>query len=181
MNDWADDPALADLVFVDIETTGGKLNVDDITEIALIHICQGEEVGRFQTFLKPRRTIPPWITRLTGISHAMVADAPDFAEVADTLASWFQNRVFVAHNARFDYGFIKAAFEHVGLSFKAPVMCTVKLSRALYPEHKRHGLDQIIERFGLACEHRHRAMDDADMLWQFLQVALSQKPPGFGA
>lgn len=178
MIEWSEDAALSDLVFVDIETTGGKLHVDDITEIALIHICQGEEVGRFQTFLKPRRSIPPWITNLTGITNAMVADAPSFGEVAEELAGWFHNRVIVAHNARFDYGFIKAAFEQVGLSFKAPVMCTVKLSRALYPEHKRHGLDQIIERFGLACENRHRAMDDADMLWQFLQIALSQKPPG---
>lgn len=175
---WCDDLALSDLVFVDIETTGGKLNVDDITEIALIHVCQGEEVGRFQTFLKPRRAIPPWITELTGISQAMVADAPRFADIAEQLAPWFHNRVFVAHNARFDYGFIKAAFAQVGLPFKVPVICTVKLSRALYPQHKRHGLDQIIERFGFECENRHRAMDDAQMLWQFLQVALVQKPPG---
>jgi DNA polymerase-3 subunit epsilon len=174
---WSDDPALSDFVLVDIETTGGKLHLDDITEIALIHLCQGEVVARFQTFLKPRRSIPPWITRLTGITNAMVADAPRFAEVAEELASWFHNKVFVAHNARFDYGFIKAAFDSVGLDFKAPVMCTVKLSRALYPEHKRHGLDQIIARFGFECENRHRAMDDAELLWQFLQTALQQNTP----
>jgi DNA polymerase-3 subunit epsilon len=176
--DWSDDPALSDFVLVDIETTGGKRQTDDITEIALIHICQGEEVGRYQTFIKPRRSIPPWITRLTGITNAMVADAPHFEDIAEELAGWLHNRVFVAHNARFDYGFIQAAFERIGWSFKAPVICTVKLSRALYPQYKRHGLDQIIERFGFECENRHRAMDDADMLWQFLQVAMVQKSPG---
>ncbi|WFE68934.1 exonuclease domain-containing protein [Thiomicrospira sp. R3] len=164
-----------DWVLVDIETTGGKLHLDEITEIALIHIAQGEVVERYQTLLKPSRSIPPWITELTGISNAMVANAPSFAEIADTLAAKFQNKLFVAHNARFDYGFIKASFKRLGLDFKMPVLCTVKLSRALYPEYKRHGLDQLIERFGLGCEQRHRAMGDAQVLGYFLQQACLDK------
>ena len=162
-------------VFVDIETTGGKLHVDEITEIALIRVLDGQEVERFETLLKPERSIPPWITEFTGISNSMVADAPSFAEVAETLAAKFHNAIFVAHNARFDYGFIKAAFKRLGLDFKLPVLCTVKLSRALYSEHTRHGLDQIIERFDLCCDQRHRAMGDAQMVWQFMQCALRDK------
>ncbi|WP_044407908.1 exonuclease domain-containing protein [Thiomicrospira microaerophila] len=162
-------------VFVDIETTGGKLHVDEITEIALIHVCEGEVVERFQTLLKPSRSIPPWITEFTGISNAMVVDAPRFADIADSLAAKLHNKIFVAHNARFDYGFINAAFKRLGLDFKLPVLCTVKLSRALYPEHKRHGLDQLIARFDLDCEQRHRAMGDAEVVWQFLQKALHHK------
>ncbi|BBP43439.1 exonuclease domain-containing protein [Thiosulfativibrio zosterae] len=160
---------LKDLVFVDIETTGGKLHQAEITEIALIHISDGEEVGRYQTLLKPQKSIPPWITRLTGISNAMVMDAPSFAEIAEELAAWLSHKTFVAHNARFDYGFIKAAFKQVGLDFKAPVICSVKLSRQLFPEAQRHGLDQIIEHFQLTCDARHRAMGDAEMIWQFFQ------------
>ncbi|UQB43496.1 GIY-YIG nuclease family protein [Thiomicrospira microaerophila] len=164
-----------DWVFVDIETTGGKLNLDEITEIALIHVCQGEVVERYQTLIKPSRVIPPWITGLTGISNAMVADAPCFEEVAATLATKFHNKLFVAHNARFDFGFIKAAFKRLGLDLKLPVVCTVKLSRALYPQYKRHGLDQLIERFGWFGYPRHRAMGDAEILWLFIQQVLQDK------
>lgn len=162
-------------VLVDIETTGGKLHVDEITEIALIRVVSGEVVEQFETLLKPTRSIPPWITAFTGISNSMVADAPSFADLADALAAKFNNAIFVAHNARFDYGFIKAAFKRLGLDFKLPVLCTVKLSRALYPQYKRHGLDQIIQRFDWVCDQRHRAMGDATIVWRFMQQALQDK------
>jgi DNA polymerase-3 subunit epsilon len=82
--------------------------------------------------------------------------------------------VFVAHNARFDYGFIKNEFRRIGQDFDAPVLCTVKLSRALYPQFHRHGLDALIERHGLTCTARHRAMGDTEALHQFAGIVAGQ-------
>ena len=84
-------------------------------------------------------------------------------------------RVLVAHNARFDYGFLKQEFERAGLAYRARTLCTVKLSRRLYPEHARHNLDSLIERHGLECRARHRAMGDAEAVWQFLRVAQAER------
>ena len=96
-------------------------------------------------------------------------DAPAFAELADRVRDLFTGCIFVAHNARFDYGFIKNEFRRIGQDFDAPVLCTVKLSRALYPQFHRHGLDALIERHGLVCAARHRAMGDVEVLWQFVR------------
>jgi DNA polymerase-3 subunit epsilon len=94
----------------------------------------------------------------------MVADAPSFADVSDEVRRRLEGRLFVAHNARFDYGFLRCEFRRLGVRFAAPVLCTVRLSRALYAEHPRHNLDTLIERFGLACSARHRALGDAQVL-----------------
>ena len=88
----------------------------------------------------------------------MVADAPPFADVVQEVRRRLDGRLFVAHNARFDYGFLRAEFRRLGVKFSAPVLCTVKLSRALYTEYARHNLDTLMERFGLACMARHRAI-----------------------
>ncbi|MBR0567221.1 ethanolamine utilization protein [Azoarcus sp. L1K30] len=155
------------LAFVDLETTGANLLRDGITEIAIIRVERGSVVERWEQLLNPGRSIPAKIQDFIGITDAMVADAPVFADVADTVHALLEDCVFVAHNARFDYGFLKSAFAGLGRNFDAPVLCTLKLSRALYPEHHRHGLDALIERHGLVCDARHRAMGDTDALWQF--------------
>ena len=156
-------------VFVDLETTGGSAQHDRITEIAIIRV-EGERVTRYQSLLNPQQHISLFIESITGISNAMVADAPEFADVADEVWAWLQDCVFVAHNVRFDYGFLKQAFERVGKDFQPEQLCTVKLSRRLYPEHKHHGLDQLIQRHGLRMSQRHRAMADADAIYQFWQI-----------
>ena len=155
--------------FVDLETTGGSAAHDRITEIAIIRV-DGETVSRYQTLLNPQAHIPPFIAAITGISNAMVADAPTFATVADEVWTWLQDCVFVAHNVRFDYGFLKQAFARVDKDFNPEQLCTVKLSRRLYPEHKHHGLDQLIARHGLRMTQRHRAMADADAIYQFWRI-----------
>ncbi len=152
--------------FVDLETTGGSAQHDRITEIAIIRV-EGESVTRYQSLINPQQHISPFIESITGISNAMVDDAPEFAEVADEVWAWLQDCVFVAHNVRFDYGFLKQTFERVGKDFQPEQLCTVKLSRRLYPEHKHHGLDQLIDRHGLRMSQRHRAMADADAIYQF--------------
>ncbi|UOO90874.1 GIY-YIG nuclease family protein [Vitreoscilla massiliensis] len=155
--------------FVDLETSGGSAEHDRITEIAIIRV-DGETVRRYQTLLNPQTHIPPFITAITGIDNALVADAPTFATVADEVWTWLQDCIFLAHNVRFDFGFLKQAFAHVGKDFNPEQLCTVKLSRRLYPEHKHHGLDQLIQRHGLRMPQRHRAMADADAIYQFWQM-----------
>lgn len=157
------------LAIIDVESTGAHPVRDRITEIAILRIEDGEVVARWESLVAPGQPIPPLIEQVTGISDAMVADAPAFEAVADTVAALLEGCVFVAHSARFDFGFIKNAFTRIGREFDAPVLCTVKLSRALFPEHHRHGLDALIERHGLVCEARHRAMGDVDVLWQFVR------------
>jgi DNA polymerase-3 subunit epsilon len=157
------------LAFIDVESTGAHPVRDRITEIAILRVEDGEVVARWESLVAPGQPIPPLIEEVTGISDAMVADAPAFEALADTVAALLEGCVFVAHSARFDYGFIRNAFTRIGREFEAPVLCTVKLSRALYPEHHRHGLDALIERHGLVCSARHRAMGDVEVLWQFVR------------
>ena len=157
------------LAIIDVESTGAHPVRDRITEIAILRIEDGEVVARWESLVAPGQAIPPLIEQVTGISDAMVADAPPFEAVADTVAALLEGCVFVAHSARFDFGFIKNAFTRIGREFAAPVLCTVKLSRALFPEHHRHGLDALIERHGLVCAARHRAMGDVEVLWQFVR------------
>ncbi|MDT3707604.1 MAG: exonuclease domain-containing protein [Thiobacillus sp.] len=159
----------ARIAFVDLETTGANPAHDRITEIGIVEV-DGDKVSRWNTLVNPGCAIPEFIQRLTGISNAMVADAPTFGEVAAELSRRLQGRLFVAHNARFDYGFLRHAFQRLGQRFQADVLCTVRLSRRLFPEHHRHNLDSLIERHGLAANDRHRALADADLIWQFWQT-----------
>lgn len=159
-------PALA---FIDLETTGATASIDRITEIGIVEVDDDGSVREWQQLVNPGMRIPPFIEQLTGISNEMVVDAPPFEAIADDVRQRLAGRLFIAHNARFDYGFLKQEFKRLGLSFRAPVVCTVKLSRALYPEHHRHNLDSLIERHGLVAAARHRALADAQLIHQFWQ------------
>ena len=99
----------------------------------------------------------------------MVSAKPSFAEIAEELYLEFKDKIFVAHNARFDYSFLKAEFKRVGIDFSPKVICTVKLSRRLFPNQARHNLDTLIAVHGLQVKNRHRALDDAKLLHQFWQ------------
>ncbi|MDY0011488.1 MAG: exonuclease domain-containing protein [Rhodocyclaceae bacterium] len=165
------------LAFIDVETTGANPVADRVTEIAVIRVEGGRVVERWESLVNPGIPIPPTIQRVTGITDAMVADAPAFPALAESVQAILEGCVFVAHNARFDYGFIKNEFQRAGGDFEAPVLCTVKLSRALYPEHHRHGLDTLIERHGFTCAARHRAMGDTEVLWSFAQLISQGFPP----
>ena len=157
------------MIFLDLETTGMAAAQERITEIGLLEVSGGECVGSWSQLVNPQRDIPPFIQSLTGISDAMVEHAPTFAELAPGLFERLSGKLLIAHNARFDYGFLKHEFERVGLAYAPRVLCTVKLSRKLFPEQRRHNLDSLIERHGLSCSSRHRALGDAQVLWQFLQ------------
>jgi DNA polymerase-3 subunit epsilon len=165
-------PAIA---FVDLETTGTRADGDRVTEVGIVRVDDGARVSEWSTLVNPGCSIPPAIQALTGITNAMVATAPTFAQIADEVASRIAGCVFVAHNARFDYGFLKHEFARLRRAFSAPVLCTVKLSRRLYPDAGRHNLDTIIERHDLRSEDRHRALGDARILWQFVKSVYRDK------
>ncbi|MGU7775291.1 exonuclease domain-containing protein [Burkholderia sp. MR1-5-21] len=154
------------LVFVDLETTGGSSAEHRITEIGVVEIGP-HGVSTWTSLVNPGQPIPPFIQQLTGISDAMVRDAPSFASLAPALFERLDGKLFVAHNASFDRGFLRTEFERAGLAFNPDVLCTVRLSRALFPRESRHGLDALVERHRLVPSARHRALADADLLWQF--------------
>ena len=155
------------MALVDIETTGGKAIRDAITEIAVLLIDHGKVTGTWQTLINPGVPIPPFITELTGIHNGMVKSAPRFSEVASELMQVLEGRVFVAHNARFDYGFIKQALKREAFEYTTQPLCSVKLSRALFPGFKSHSLDALIKRFNLQLPSRHRAFGDCLAIAQF--------------
>lgn len=162
---------LPSYVLLDLETTGATPLRDRITEIALIRYDEGLEVARWQTLVNPETPIPAFIRQLTGISNEMVESAPTFEQVARELLEYLEGSVLCAHNVRFDHGFLKNEFKRIGVDLRQRVLCTVKLSRKLYPEHRSHSLDALISRHGLSCDARHRAMGDVEMLVAFLAAA----------
>jgi DNA polymerase-3 subunit epsilon len=165
------------LAILDVETTGATAYYDRIMEIGVLRIEKGKVVKKFETFINPEVGIPPFIEGLTGIGSADLENAPLFSDIKNDLIELLEGCTFVAHNARFDYSFIKNEFKRIGIPYSAKQLCTVKLSRLLFPNFSHHNLDSIIERFEISCERRHRAFDDAKVLWDFLQKIQAGIPP----
>ncbi len=174
-------PAIA---FVDLETTGTVSTGDRITEIGIVRVADGEFADEWVSLVNPECSIPEDIRVLTGITNEMVRHAPTFAEIRREVFERLDGHIFVAHNARFDYGFLKNEFRRGGLAYTADVLCTVRLSRRLYPEAIGHGLDAVIERHGLhdaissdtsARTGRHSALGDARAIWRFVQMLYRER------
>lgn len=145
---------------VDIETTGGLVKRDRMTEVAIV-LSDGEEIlDEYSTLINPGRSIPPFITKITGIDDDMVRDAPFFHEVAREIVEWTEGQIFVAHNVRFDYGFIRHAFAELGYPFNRQRMCTVQMARRLL-QLPSHSLENLIRHYNIEVDHRHRALDNA--------------------
>jgi DNA polymerase-3 subunit epsilon len=159
-----------DLAIVDIETTGIAAHYHRVIEIAILRVKDGQLLETFSTLVDPERAIPHFIEGLTGIRNRDLERAPTFSQVKDRLFELLDGAIFVAHNARFDYTFLKEEFEREKMNYAAKCLCTMRLSRALFPEHRKHSLDSIMDRFGIACANRHRAAGDALVLWDFLQI-----------
>ncbi len=156
---------LAELPFavVDVETTGLRARAGDrVTEIAVVHVDGGRVELALASLVNPEVPIPAYITALTGISDELVRDAPPFALVADELLAALHGRVFVAHNAAFDWRFVSAELERAGAFVpRVERLCTVRMARALVPELERRNLDSVRQFFGIETDHRHRAGGDA--------------------
>jgi len=148
---------------VDVETTGGAFSKGHrITEIAVVEIRDGMIAESFHTLVNPGRHIPQFVERLTGITDDMVQDAPHFDEVAEPLMERLAGRVFVAHNAPFDWGFVHGQLtDSLGLAPDLDQLCTVRLARRLVPELSRRNLDSVTQHFDILIEGRHRAYGDA--------------------
>lgn len=157
------------VICLDVETTGASPQFDRITEIGIVEMATDGTVSEWSTLVNPQAHISEFIEQLTGISNQMVEDAPTFAQIAAELMQRLSGRVFVAHNARFDYAFIKNEFKRIDTSFRTDTLCTVRLSRRLYPQYYKHNLDSLIQRLGIPMEQRHRALADARVLMHFLQ------------
>jgi DNA polymerase-3 subunit epsilon len=155
---------------IDTETTGMRPGFSRVIDIGIIRVENGKVVRRYETLLNPGIPIPSMITRFNGLSDEAVAGAPTFDEVALEVKELLDGAVFVAHNASFDYGFMKAEFARLGMSFEAETLCSVQLSRTLYPRERSHSLDSIIARHSIECSARHRAMPDAEAVWQYFKL-----------
>ncbi len=165
------------LAFVDLETTGATASQDRITEIGIILVDE-HGVEEWSSLVNPETRISGFIESLTGISNEMVAEAPRFCDLASRVYKMLEGRIFVAHNARFDYAFLKQSFLREGIDFSAKTLCTVKLSRRLYPGYPKHNLDTLIERHGLKVTGRHRALADAQLIhqfWEKIQATIPQE------
>lgn len=160
---------------VDIETTGSTPQSAGITEIAIV-IHNGVEVtGKYVTLINPRHKIPPFIVNMTGISDEMVAAAPLFEEVAPQIFNLLNGRVFVAHNVSFDYSFVHYLLGRSGFQWSAPKLCTIKLSRRVFPGLEKYGLGSLSRDLGIKIEGRHRAWGDAAATAQVLTMAIEKE------
>ncbi len=152
-----------DYTVVDVETTGSSPSRGDrITEIAAVQVSGGAIVDEFSSLVNPGRPIPPWIEDLTGITQAMVSDAPPFGEVAGLVRERLEGRVFVAHNVPFDWRFVADEMRRAAsVAPEGPRLCTLRLSRRALPELPRKGLDAVARYYGIEIDGRHRAAGDA--------------------
>ncbi|WP_199139103.1 exonuclease domain-containing protein [Pedobacter sp. ASV12] len=163
---------------VDIETTGGYAAAHGITEIA-IYIHNGEEVvDSFETLINPHQPIPMHIQALTGINDDMVADAPDFREVADHIYELLHDKIFVAHNVNFDYSFVRHHLEACGHQLLVKKLCTVRLSRKVFPGLASYSLGKLCKTLNIAINNRHRAAGDAEATATLLGLIVSEDHAG---
>ena len=162
------------VVYVDVETTGVSARTSRVLEIAAVRVEPGGRTYEFSTLLDPETHVPANITRITGIIPADIEGAPRFNDIADELAEILSDAVFVAHNVRFDYSFLKMEFGRVGISFSPKLLCTVRLSRALYRLEKGHSLAKLIERHNIPVLDRHRALADAHAIKYFTELAFDE-------
>ncbi len=169
-------PLLSDLAYavVDVETTGSRAGIGDrVTEIAVVVVdgARGEIV--LDTLVNPERPISAVVTRVTGITNGMVASAPTFDEILDDVRGALAGRVFVAHNARFDWSFLNAELKRArDLALASPRLCTVRLARRLVPGLPSYGLDSLTAYFGWENPARHRAGGDAHITARLLSRLL---------
>ena len=156
---------MSPIAVIDFETTGISPGQGArATEVAIVLLEQGRVVDRFQSLMKTGAWIPPFITQLTGITNAMVAAAPDAAQVMRDAARFVGDAPMVAHNAAFDSKFWQAELALAGLTAPQPFACTVLLSRRLYPQAPSHKLGSLVDYHGLpSTGQAHRALADAEM------------------
>ena len=160
---------------IDVETTGGHLYDDRITEVA-IYVTDGTKlIKSFSSLVNPERKITPFVVKLTGITDEMVSTAPTFAEIAEEVLSYTEDCVFVAHNISFDYSMIKREFKRIGIPFRRPNACTVELSQRVFKNQPSYSLGNLTKNLGIKLSNRHRAFGDAQATAILLQMIIEEK------
>lgn len=168
---------LAEVSFavVDLETTGSVIGVDEIMDVGIVILKRGRVARRFATRLRTERAIPPWVSRLTGLREADLSDAPTLDGLAPQIVEMLTDAVFVAHDIRFDLPFLRWEIMRRNLGFPdMPGLCTLCLSRALWPDLPSHSLPELASRLGVSHENPHRAEDDALASAGVLRLALQE-------
>jgi DNA polymerase-3 subunit epsilon len=157
---------------VDIETTGSYAAANGITEIS-IHVFDGEKVvEKFETLINPGQSIPRYIQAFTGISDEMVANAPKFEDVAENIYTILHDKIFIAHNVNFDYSFVKSHLNECGFDFNTRKLCTVRLSRKIFPGFPSYSLGKLCDSLGIIINDRHRAGGDTEATVKVFQLLL---------
>jgi DNA polymerase-3 subunit epsilon len=163
---------------VDIETTGGYASENAITEIAIV-LHNGTEVeGEYQTLINPLMPIQKYVQTLTGITNAMVSTAPVFDKVASNIYNLLKDRIFVAHNVNFDYSFVKQQLQNAGFNLDVKKLCTIRLSRKIFPGLPKYGLASLCREFDINNKGRHRAAGDALATAQLFEILMKNDNSG---
>ncbi len=158
---------------IDIETTGGGIKGNRLTEICIVLLKGSTVLNKYTTLVNPEKHIPPQITALTGIDNDMVEHAPKFAEVAKKIDAFTKDAVFVAHNVNFDYNVLRNEFSELGYEFVRKKLCTVRLSRKLIPGLFSYSLGNLCSSINIPLVNRHRAEGDTDATVILFQRLLS--------
>ncbi len=166
----------AKFAITDIETTGGGIRGNRITEICIMIVQNGEVIGEFSSLVNPSKSIPLYIESLTGINDEMVSGAPQFSEIADEIDKITRDCVFVAHNVNFDYNIIRAEFSNIDRDFKRKRICTVRLTKKLIPGLFSYSLGNICTSINIPHVDRHRAGGDCEATVTLFQRCISLDP-----
>ena len=147
---------------IDIETTGGKFNEERITEIAIFKIDDKGNTIKYHKLINPQKKIQPFVKKLTGISNEMLINKPIFSDLAVEIDEFTKDSIFVAHNANFDYRVLKKEFDRINKKFKRKTLCTIELSKKVFPDKKSYSLGKLVSSLGIDMKNRHRADGDAE-------------------
>lgn len=164
---------------VDIETTGGNAKTGRIIEIAVAIYNGSNVIDTFESLINPSCSLPPFITHLTGIDNEMLKNAPGFHHIAKKFLNITSGCIFVAHNANFDYSFIKEEYKNLGYNFKMPTICTLKEARTTFPKLRSYGLSNICKELNIVNNQRHRAMGDVLATVELLKQIMNAKSLDF--
>jgi DNA polymerase III epsilon subunit family exonuclease len=164
--------AQREFAVLDLETTGGKPEEERIIEIAAIVLRDGNITRTFSQLVDPMRGIPPFITRLTGITAEMVSGRPAIDTVLPRFLDFAGDSILVAHHADFDISFLNTAAKQLGLELSNDVLCTRRLGKQVLPWLPSHSLSTLADFFGIGIRHRHRAFGDAEATVRILDILL---------
>ena len=146
---------------LDVETTGGKFNQEKITDISILIYDGIKIINRFETLINPDKEIQPFVQRLTGINNELVRNSPRFKDVSKKIFEITKNKIIVAHNVDFDYRIIKNEFQNINIKYLRDSLCTVDLSKLIFPNLKSYKLTNLLSNFGIVNQNPHRANSDA--------------------